>query len=388
MSRSINNQSAADAGTAVEFLSELICRRSITPDDAGCQNLLAARLEGLGFDCERLSFGRVSNLWARKGTTSPLFCFAGHTDVVPPGAAGDWDTDPFEPVLIDGHLHGRGAADMKGSLVAMLLGTEQFLQQHPGHHGSIAFLITSDEEGPAVDGTRKVIKTLTERGTKIDYCIVGEPSSSRRLGDVVRIGRRGSLSGKLEIRGVQGHVAYPQHADNPIHRFALVLNALHETSWDKGNADFPPTSLQMVAVHAGVGASNVTPPTLSAEFNFRYSTEWDHESLQRRVEELLDSRDIDCELTWTLYGEPYLTRPGRLIDAIVAAVSEITGNAPELSTGGGTSDGRFISPSGAQVVELGPINATVHKANERVSVEDVIRLAEIYRRAMEILLQP
>ncbi len=388
MSRDIRKRPVADAAAAIDLLSELIGRRSITPDDAGCQDLLAARLKGLGFACERLPFGQVSNLWARKGTRSPLFCFAGHTDVVPPGAPGDWDTDPFEPVLIDGHLHGRGAADMKGSLVAMLLGTEQFLKERPGHDGSIAFLITSDEEGAAVDGTRKVIQTLTERGNKIDYCIVGEPSSSRRLGDVVRTGRRGSLSGKLEIRGIQGHVAYPQHADNPIHRFALVLNALHETSWDKGNADFPPTSLQMVAVHAGVGASNVTPPTLSAEFNFRYSTEWDHESLQRRVEELLDSRDIDCELTWTLYGEPYLTRPGRLIDAIVAAVSEITGNAPELSTGGGTSDGRFISPSGAQVVELGPINATVHKANERVSVEDVIRLAEIYRRAMEILLQP
>jgi succinyl-diaminopimelate desuccinylase len=376
-----------ESAATIEMLRDLIRRQSVTPQDAGCQELLAVRLEALGFACEHMPFGQVSNLWARKGTEAPLFCFAGHTDVVPPGTAADWHTDPFDPVLKDGLVHGRGAADMKGGLVAMLLGTEQFLQHKAGHNGSISFLITSDEEGPAVDGTRKVLETLEARGDKIDYCIVGEPSSSHRLGDVIRIGRRGSLSGKLEIRGVQGHVAYPQHADNPIHRFAPIMSELSETTWDQGNESFPPTSLQMVEVRAGVGAPNVTPPTLNAEFNFRYSTEWHYESLQAKVEKLLDSHDIDYEAIWTLYGEPYLTQPGALIDATVAAIVEKTGITPELSTGGGTSDGRFISPTGAQVVELGLINATVHQANERVSADDVIKLAAIYNRVLEILLR-
>lgn len=371
---------------AITLLSELIRRPSMTPEDAGCQDLLAARLAPLGFACESMPFGQVLNLWARKGSESPLVCFAGHTDVVPPGADSDWQTDPFEPVMIDGYLHGRGAADMKSGLVAMLLAVEQFLADRPGHKGSIAFLITSDEEGPAIDGTRKVLEVLGQRGEKIDYCVVGEPSSSNRLGDVVRIGRRGSLSARLEIRGIQGHVAYPQHADNPIHRFAPVLNALHEMTWDDGNADFPPTSMQMVEVRAGVGAANVTPPSLSAEFNFRYSNEWNHDSLQREVERLLEQFDLDYTLEWVLSGEPYLTEPGTLIDAVVAAVTEQTGRAPELSTGGGTSDGRFISPTGAEVVELGLANATVHKANERVRVDDIDKLAAIYVKVLERLL--
>lgn len=359
----------------------------MTPDDAGCQALLQARLEALGFACEPMPHGRVSNLWARRGTGEPLFCFAGHTDVVPPGDAGEWSTDPFDPVLVDGQLHGRGAADMKGGLAAMILAVEKFLRLHDEHPGSIAFLLTSDEEGPALDGTRKVVEALSARGESIDYCIIGEPSSSRRLGDVVRIGRRGSLTGRLKIRGIQGHVAYPQHADNPIHRFAKVLSALLEMRWDEGNASFPPTSLQMVEVQAGVGAPNVTPPSLRAEFNLRYSTEWAHESLQRKIEELLEPFELDHTLEWVLAGEPFLTEPGALIDAAVAAVTEQTGHAPELSTGGGTSDGRFIAPTGAEVVELGLVNRTVHQANECVQADDLDALAEIYCRILEILLR-
>ena len=387
MASTDSHPSEAPGDTAIDLLSALIRKPSVTPDDAGCQDLLATRLARLGFACESMPFGQVSNLWARKGTAAPLLCFAGHTDVVPPGSESDWETNPFEPVLIDGYLHGRGTADMKGGLVAMLLAVEEFLAAETGHKGSIAFLITSDEEGPAVDGTRKVLETLTARGESIDYCLVGEPSSKNRLGDVVRIGRRGSLSGRLEVRGIQGHVAYPEHADNPIHRFAPVLNALHDMTWDDGNANFPPTSMQMVEVRAGLGAANVTPPSLFAEFNFRYSNEWNHESLQARVEQLLESYELDFTLEWILSGEPYLTQPGILIDAVVAAVSEKTGQAPELSTGGGTSEGRFISPTGAEVVELGLVNATVHKANERVLAGDIGKLAGIYTKLMEQLLR-
>jgi len=370
----------------IDLLCELIRRPSVTPDDAGCQEMLIARLEAAGFTCESMPFSDVTNLWARRGGDAPVLCFAGHTDVVPPGAADAWESDPFEPEIRNGNLYGRGAADMKGGLAAMVNAVEQFLGDHPDHKGSIAFIVTSDEEGPALDGTRKVMQTLTARDEKIDYCIVGEPSSSNRLGDVIRIGRRGSLSGKITIKGVQGHVAYPQHSDNPIQRFAPILSALHDTVWDEGNPHFPPTSFQMVELQAGVGAPNVTPPTLSAEFNFRYSTEWNHESLQDKVEGILESFDLDYELAWTLFGEPFLTDAGNLIDAAVAAISEQTGNSPELSTGGGTSDGRFIAPTGAQVVELGLINATIHQANECVKADDVSRLAEIYKRIMEILL--
>jgi succinyl-diaminopimelate desuccinylase len=386
MSKDHQEHSKSAHEAVISLLRELIRKPSITPQDCGCQELLAARLEVLGFACERLPFAQVSNLWARKGTEAPLLCFAGHTDVVPPGISGEWSTDPFDPVLKDGYLHGRGAVDMKGGLAAMLHAVEQFVGDQPDHDGSIAFLITSDEEGPALDGTKRVLETLAGRGELIDYCIIGEPSSNSKLGDVIRIGRRGSLSCRLEIKGVQGHVAYPQHADNPIHRFAPVLSALHDFVWDEGNENFPPTSMQMVEVQATGGAANVTPPKLFAEFNFRYSTEWNAESLQEKVAAILEPFDLDHELAWTLSGEPYLTEPGHLIDAVVAAVSETTGQSPQLSTGGGTSDGRFISPAGAQVVELGLINATAHKVDECVNAEDVDKLAGMYRRIIEILL--
>lgn len=370
----------------IALLAELIRRPSVTPDDAGCQALLAERLEALDFRIEPMRFGDVDNLWARRGTSDPVLCFAGHTDVVPPGDLSAWNSDPFEPVRRDGLLYGRGAADMKASLAAMLLAVEQFVAACPDHPGSIAFLITSDEEGPARDGTLKVVETLSERDESIDWCVVGEPSSLELLGDTLRIGRRGSLSGLLTVRGVQGHVAYPDLADNPIRRFAPVLKALHDTVWDEGNEHFPPTSFQVVQLDAGVGAPNVTPGELFARFNFRYSTEWTHTALRERVEGLLDSFELDYELRWHLSGEPFLTRPGRLIDAVTRAVRETVGLTPTLSTGGGTSDGRFISPMGVDVVELGPVNASIHKVNEHVRIADVPQLAAMYRRTLELLL--
>ena len=347
----------------IDLLAELVRRESVTPDDAGCQTLLSRRLEALGFQCETLTFGDVTNLWARRGTVAPVLCFAGHTDVVPPGDIEQWNTDPFEPIFKDGHLYGRGAADMKSGLASMVVAIEQFVSHNPNHKGSIAMLITSDEEGRARDGTLRVMQTLGERGEKLDWCVIGEPSSQAELGDLVRIGRRGSLSGMLTVNGIQGHVAYPQLADNPIRRFAPVLSQLHEIEWDQGNDYFPATSFQVVDIRSGVGAPNVTPAELSARFNFRYSTEWNHESLKKRVHEVFDAHDIDYELRWHLSGEPFLTEPGKLIDAVVQAVTEKRGSAPELSTGGGTSDGRFISPAGVDVVELGPINASIHKVN-------------------------
>ena len=368
------------------LLFELIRRRSVTPDDAGCQDLIAARLAPLGFDCETMVFGDVTNLWARRGSASPVFCFAGHTDVVPPGDDNDWQSDPFEPDVRGEAVYGRGSADMKSGLAAMVVAVERFLEDHPDHAGSIAFLITSDEEGRARDGTLKVMETLTARGEKIDWCVIGEPSSQTALGDVVRIGRRGSLSGMLEVRGVQGHVAYPHLADNPIRRFAPVLAELHGIVWDEGNEFFPPTSFQVVNIQSGVGAPNVTPAQLSARFNFRYSTVWDHHRLKERVHAILDAHDIDYELRWHLSGEPFLTKPGRLIDAVGKAVEEHTGRVPELSTGGGTSDGRFISPAGADVVELGPISASIHKIDEHVRLADVGALASMYQRILELLL--
>ena len=358
----------------------------MTPDDAGCQALIAARLGNLGFDCETMVFGDVTNLWARRGAASPVFCFAGHTDVVPPGDESVWQSDPFEPDIRGEEVYGRGSADMKSGLAAMVVAVERFLEDHPDHAGSIAFLITSDEEGRARDGTLKVMETLAGRGETIDWCVIGEPSSHTQLGDVVRIGRRGSLSGMLEVRGVQGHVAYPHLADNPIRRFAPVLAELHGIVWDEGNAFFPPTSFQVVNIQSGVGAPNVTPAQLSARFNFRYSTEWDHHGLKERVHAILDAHDIDYELRWHLSGEPFLTQPGRLIEAVSEAVEEHTGRVPELSTGGGTSDGRFISPAGADVVELGPISASIHKIDEHVRMEDVGALASMYRRILELLL--
>ena len=371
---------------AIELLCDLIGRRSVTPDDAGCQVLMRSRLGAGGFSCETLQFNDVTNLWARRGTAAPVFCFAGHTDVVPPGNVSEWHSDPFEPVFRDDMLYARGAADMKSGLAAMVVAVEDFLRVHPDHPGSIAFLITSDEEGRARDGTLKVMEALATRDEHIDWCVLGEPSSERRLGDVVRIGRRGSLSGMLTVAGVQGHVAYPQLADNPIRRFAPVLAELHEITWDEGNEYFPPTSFQVVDVRAGIGAPNVTPGELTARFNFRYSTEWTHETLQKKVHGVFDAHNIDYELNWHLSGKPFLTRPGKLIDAVERTVTESTGAAPELSTGGGTSDGRFISPAGVDVVELGPVNASIHKINEHVRVDDVMALTGMYRRILEQML--
>jgi succinyl-diaminopimelate desuccinylase len=333
-----------------------------------------------------MQFNDVTNLWARRGSSSPVLCFAGHTDVVPPGDESEWSTDPFEPTFRDGLLYGRGSADMKSGLAAMIVAVENFLSRHPDHEGSLAFLITSDEEGRARDGTLRVVEALQTRGEHVDWCVLGEPSSQTRLGDIVRVGRRGSLSGILKVAGVQGHVAYPQLADNPIRRFAPVLAELHQIEWDQGNEYFPPTSFQVVDVRAGIGAPNVTPGELSARFNFRYSTEWTHKSLQEKVRSVFEAHDIDYELRWHLSGEPFLTEPGRLIDAVSRAVTELTGTAPELSTGGGTSDGRFISPAGTDVVELGPVNASIHKVDEHVRVEDVVSLTSMYGRIMELML--
>jgi len=371
---------------ALDLLKELIRRPSVTPDDAGCQEILARRLEALGFACETMQFGDVTNLWARRGGDGPVLCFAGHTDVVPPGAEAEWHTDPFEPVEKEGHLYGRGSADMKSGLAAMITSLESFIADNPDHGGSLSMLITSDEEGHARDGTLRVVEALQSRGEQIDWCVLGEPSSQEKLGDIVRIGRRGSLSGMLTVRGIQGHVAYPQLADNPIGRFAPVLSELYATEWDQGNDYFPPTSFQVVDIRAGVGFPNVTPGELSARFNFRYSTEWSHEGLKEKVQDMLDAFDIDYDLDWHLSGEPFLTQAGKLIDAVTSAVSEQTGTAPELSTGGGTSDGRFISPAGADVVELGPVNASIHKVDEHVRIDDVIKLSSMYRRIMELLL--
>jgi succinyl-diaminopimelate desuccinylase len=371
---------------SIVLLSELVRHRSVTPEDAGCQELIAARLAPLGFECESMPFADVSNLYARRGNSSPVLCFAGHTDVVPPGPAGGWRSDPFEPVVRDGYIYGRGAADMKSGLAAMVVAFERFLVDHPDHAGSLAMLVTSDEEGRARDGTLRVMEELKNRDQHLDWCVLGEPSSQEQLGDTIRIGRRGSLSGMLTVRGVQGHVAYPQLADNPIGRFAPVLAELHTIEWDTGNDYFPPTSFQVVDIRAGVGFPNVTPGELTARFNFRYSTEWDHERLKARVRELFDAHDIDYELDWHLSGEPFLTQPGRLVDSVGQAVRETTGGSPALSTGGGTSDGRFISPAGTDVVELGPVNASIHKVDEHVSIDDVIALTDMYQRIMELML--
>lgn len=372
---------------SIRLLTELVKRPSVTPEDAGCQALIASRLEAVGFHCESMVFGEVTNLWARFGNTEPVLCFAGHTDVVPPGAPDQWESPPFEPSIRGDFLFGRGAADMKGGLAAMVIAAEQFVVANPVFDGSLAFLITSDEEGIARDGTRRVVETLVARNERIEWCVIGEPSSAGTLGDVVRVGRRGSLNGKVVIRGTQGHVAYPELADNPIRRFAPVLSELHETVWDYGNEYFPPTSFQVVDIESGVGAINVTPPHLRARFNFRYSTEWNYIGLQQRFALILDGYGIDYELEWQLSGEPFLTSPGELTQAAIQAISEETGCESEMSTGGGTSDGRFISPAGADVIELGPVNSSIHKVNEHVRVQDIPRLTSIYRRIMELLLR-
>jgi len=365
---------------------DLIRRPSVTPHDAGCQELVAKRLARSGFAIEHLRFGDVENVWARRGTASPLVVFAGHTDVVPPGPLETWTSDPFEPVVRDGRLYGRGAADMKSSIAAFVTAIEDIVAQAPGHRGSIGVLLTSDEEGPAVDGTRRVVDWLTEHGVLIDYCVVGEPTSARTLGDTIKNGRRGSLSGRLVVNGIQGHVAYPHLASNPIHALAPALAELVATEWDRGNADFPATSFQASNVRAGTGAENVIPGRLELDFNFRFSTAVTDALLRRRVEETLDRHGVDYEIAWTLSGQPYLTPRGRLVQTARAAVSEIVGIETELSTTGGTSDGRFIAPTGAEVIELGPVNATIHKIDECVAVGDPARLALLYRSLLAKLL--
>ncbi len=368
------------------LLCELIRRPSVTPDDAGCQQIIADRLSAIGFECESMPFGDVTNLWARRGSRTPVLCFAGHTDVVPAGPLERWQTDPFVPTVRDQKIYGRGSADMKAGLAAMVVAAERFVAEHPNHDGSIAFLITSDEEGPARDGTLKVVETLGDRGETIDWCVLGEPSSLRQLGDTVRVGRRGSLTGKLTVTGTQGHVAYPHLADSPIRRFSPVLEELHATVWDHGNEFFPPTSFQVVEIASGAGAPNVIPGDLRARFNFRYSTEWNHATLRSRVEEIFDRFDIDFAIDWHLSGEPFLTQRGKLTDAVSRAILDETGIRTELSTGGGTSDGRFIAPSGADVVELGAVNASIHQVDEHVELSAAPRLAAMYLKIAETLL--
>ncbi len=364
----------------------LIEARSITPEDAGCQALIAEQLVPAGFRAEPMRFGDVDNLWLRRGTTGPVLVFAGHTDVVPPGPTEQWQAPPFAATVRDGMLLGRGAADMKGSLAAMVKAAERFAVRYPDAPGSIALLITSDEEGAADDGTVKVMERLAARGELFDYCVVGEPSSGERLGDTVRIGRRGSLTGFLTVRGVQGHVAYPLSAENPMHAFARFVAAITREPMDRGNAHFPPTTFQMVNVHCDAGAPNVVPGELNCRFNFRFSTEWTTETLAARVERELHGLGIDHSIRWRIAGEPFLTRPGRLTDVVADAVEEEMGTRPELSTSGGTSDGRFIAPYGIDVVELGPLNETIHKVDECVAIADLERLERMYFRIAERLL--
>ncbi len=369
----------------LELTEALMRRASVTPDDADCQSIMARRLANLGFHIEHLRFGEVDNLWARKGDSGPVLVFAGHTDVVPTGPVDRWHSDPFAPEIRDGHLYGRGAADMKASLAAFITATEAFLKDHPDHKGSIAYLITSDEEGPAHDGTVKVIETLAARNEKIDFCIVGEPTSSQQFGDMIKNGRRGSLSGHLIVHGVQGHIAYPHLAKNPIHSLAPALAELTVTEWDKGNAYFPPTTWQVSNMHSGTGATNVIPGTVEVLFNFRFSTENTADTLKAKLESILDKHGVEHEISWSLSGEPYLTGQGELVSSIQAAIQEETGITPELSTTGGTSDGRFIAKFCPQVVEFGPLNATIHKLNECVAVADLPKLAGVYRRVLEKL---
>ena len=349
---------------------------------------MADRLRAIGFEIETLHFGEVTNQWARRGSEGPLFCFAGHTDVVPTGPLSDWTSPPFEPTIRDGKLYGRGASDMKGSLAAMITATEAFVAANPDHRGSIAFLITSDEEGPAKEGTVKVVETLEQRGEKIDWCLVGEPSSRERLGDTVKNGRRGSLTGLLRVRGVQGHVAYPQLARNPVHDFAPALAMLTAEHWDDGNAFFPPTSFQIVNLSAGTGADNVVPGQLDCQFNLRFSTELDADTIKERVAGIFEAASLNYELAWRLSGNPFLTPVGELVEAARAAIREVVGIDTELSTAGGTSDGRFIAPTGAQVLELGPVNATIHKVDECVGLDELEALSPIYQGLLSRLLSP
>jgi len=370
----------------LELTQDLLRRRSLTPADGGCQELIAGRLAAAGFAVESLRYGEVENLWARRGSGAPVFCFAGHTDVVPTGPLEEWHSDPFVPARRGESLYGRGAADMKSGLAAMVTAAEAFVAAYPAHRGSLAFLITSDEEGPSVDGTKRVAQTLRERGERIDWCLVGEPSSESALGDTIKIGRRGSLSGRLTVHGVQGHVAYPQLAENPVHTLAPALAELTRRQWDQGTEHFQPTSFQVSNLNAGTGAPNVIPGELRARFNLRYCPVQTLAGLRQTVEEILCRHGVRYTLEWYVSGEPFYTPPGTLCEAVSEAVYEVSGRRPKLSTGGGTSDGRFIAPLGAQVVELGVVNASIHKVNESVRVADIDALHAMYFNVLRRLL--
>ncbi|QQD17166.1 succinyl-diaminopimelate desuccinylase [Spongiibacter nanhainus] len=370
----------------LQLACELIERPSVTPEDAGCQQQMMARLSDIGFDCQSLRFGEVDNFWAVRGDSGPLLCFAGHTDVVPTGPESQWQTPPFKATISEGMLRGRGAADMKGSLAAMVTACERFVAVHPNHSGRIAFLITSDEEGPAADGTVKVVQWLEDQGSKIDWCVVGEPSSTEQVGDVIKNGRRGSLGAVLTARGIQGHVAYPHLARNPIHEVAPALTELAAEQWDQGNDFFPATSFQISNINGGTGATNVIPGEVEVVFNFRFSTEVTAEQLKARCEAILQRHKLDYSIDWHLSGQPFLTSEGPLVEAAQKAIQDATGRPTELSTAGGTSDGRFIAPTGAQVVELGPVNATIHKVDECVRAEDLDTLSTMYEGILRELL--
>jgi len=374
----------------LELTKQLVEAQSLTPDDAGCQEILAARLEAIGFKIEQLNFsdekGAVSNLWARRGNTSPCIVFAGHTDVVPIGNITKWQSDPFSPTERDGFLYGRGTADMKCSLAAFITSIESFVQQHPDHSGSIALLITSDEEGPATCGTRKVIETLTSRGENFEFCLVGEPSSHEKLGDTIKNGRRGSLGGVLRVIGTQGHIAYPHLAENPIHHCGVIISTLTSIEWDKGNQYFPPTSFQISNINSGTGASNIIPCEAEIVFNLRFSTELTEQKIRDKVHAELDQLDIKYEIDWSLFGLPFLTKEAELVAACRKSINDNLGLETELSTSGGTSDGRFIAPTGAQVVELGPVNESIHKVNEKIPVDTPEKLSLIYKGVLENIL--
>lgn len=372
--------------TPLDLTQQLIARRSVSPEDAGCLDIVMTILKPLGFDCEIIASNGTTNLWARRGKAAPLVCFAGHTDVVPTGPVENWQIDPFTPTVKDGVLYGRGASDMKSSIAAFVLALKEFVTAHPDHPGSLAVMFTSDEEGPATDGTVKVVEALARRGEKPDYCVVGEPTSVKQLGDMIKNGRRGSLSGVLTVKGVQGHVAYPHMARNPIHDVAAAIAELATTEWDRGNEYFPPTTWQVSNFNAGTGANNVIPGEAHLKFNFRYSTASTTESLQTLVHGILDRHGVDYELEWKYDGRPFLTPRGDLVDAVAKAIKDVTGVDTELSTTGGTSDGRFIADICPQVVEFGPTNATIHKVNECLPVKEVETLPAIYRRIIELLL--
>jgi succinyl-diaminopimelate desuccinylase len=372
--------------SALELAQELIGRRSVTPEDGGCQEVIASRLSKRGFACEPMRFGEVTNLWARRGRGHPVVCFAGHTDVVPTGPLAEWHSDPFVPTIRDGKLYGRGAADMKSSIAAFVVAAEAFVAERPKHSGSIALLLTSDEEGPAVDGTVRVVEALKRRNERIDYCIVGEPTSVDWLGDMLKNGRRGSLSGKLKVTGIQGHVAYPHLARNPVHELAPALAELASTQWDKGNESFPPTTWQVSNVRAGTGAANVIPGSVEVDFNFRFSTESTDTSLKNRVDSILKKHKLDYSIDWTLGAKPFLSRRGRLAQTVMEAGRKHTGRAAELSTTGGTSDARFIIEICPEVIELGPVNASIHKLNENIQLEELELLPRIYLDILRALL--